>query len=216
MVRMIVASMILVGSLVALIVKIIFTVRKSKENQKETSANESQHDKSILDKLPVSTYDQEHDVFVMRDGSCLDLIEVISSDLANESEDAILVKKLRLTKLYKLYPDDLKIVTINLPSNTTEQQNFIRKKMESTRNELHRKYLRAKEKELIWIENNRTNREFYFMYFGNDVGQIVERRDIITSSLGTGKQGMAQIINQEKKTMVLHLMLNKCEYILED
>lgn len=214
MVRMIIASMILVGSLVTLIVKIIFTVRKPKENQ--TSGNESQHNGSILEKLPVRTYDQEHDVFVMQDGSCLDLIEVIPSDLANESEDAILTKKLRLTKLYKLYPDDLKIVTINLPSNTTEQQNFIRKKMESTRNEINRKYLKAKEKELIWIENNRTNREFYFMYFGKDVGQIIQKRDIITSALGTGKHGMAQIIDQNKKIMVLHLMLNKCEYILED
>lgn len=203
------------GCLAGLITKIIITVKNNKEKDREPSENELKNE-SITKIMPVINYDPEHDLYVKRDGTYMDLIEALPADLANESEDAILMRKLRLTKLYKLYADDLKIVTINLPANTRVQQEYIRKKIASTRNSLHKKYLREKERELIWIETNRTKREFYFMIFADNINDLVERRDMVTSIMGTGRKGMVELIEPEKKDMILHTMLNKNEYLMEE
>lgn len=205
------------GSILAFIYLI---AKKKKEKNtvstdgKKDGSEHSETDKFTTNLLPIRNYDAESQCFCMRDNTYMDLMEITCKDLVSASEDENNYDCLKFTKFYKTYADDIKLISLNFPSNTKKQQKYFNYKIERTKNRINKKWLQQHLLELLWIEKNKTNREFYFMIFAESLEDLYQKRNIITSTLISGKRGLINFITQEKKEQILYKINNKNSLIL--
>ena len=165
--------------------------------------------KSVEELIAVKDYDEEMACFLMEDGY-MDILKIVSKDLINSSSDEVEYDCLKFAKLYRIYGDDQKIITMNFPCNTEKQQQFLEYKMNHTGNGVYKKLLQRKLNELAWLGKHDTTREYYFMLFAKKPEEMEKNRLTIQSTLGQGKTGLLEILSKEKKIRILERMANKC------
>lgn len=210
-----VGFIVLIACIIALIVMII----KKQKKRKLAKGNEIKENEVIkvdpeFIKIPtVDYYDQELNCFVMKNGMYMDFFRINTKDLNSVSEDELNWDAMKFAKLYKTYPSDLKIVTLNYPCNTSCQQDYWKYKMEHTKNPEIKKAQEKKVFQLEWLEKNSTSREFYLMYFAKDKNNLDNNRRSILSVLSTGKMGLLAEISADKKIQILYKLMNKCSHI---
>ena len=217
MVIIVIYSILLLACIIAFIMLIISRAKKKKNGlNKSTTNGKNLKDKSITEILPFDCYDDGLDCFRYKDGTYMDLLQVRTKDLTNEARDSVEYDILKFTKLYKKFDGDIKIVATNFPSDTSKQQEYIRHKISKTKNSEHKKWLQKSLDELIWIEENRTSREFYYMFWGNNEKEIIKRRDIFINTLGTTKDGLLhKPMDKNKKIAICRKLNNKNAHILK-
>lgn len=169
--------------------------------------------KTILEIIPVRSYDTEKQCYRMKDGSCMDLMQIQSKDLVNSSEDEVEYDCLKFARAYRLYADDIKILCLNFPCDCSRQKRFLEHKIKNTRNEIFREQLEKKKKELEWLEKNDTTREYYFMLFAKNPEEMEKNRRTLAASLGGGRGGLVGTISPEKKQQILFRIYNKCNLV---
>ena len=148
--------------------------------------------------------------FVLTDNSLMELLNIKTKDLNALSKDEMEYDALKLSKIYKLDSADVKIISMNFPCNTSEQQNFLKRKMEKTDNEVYRHFLKTYLNELVWLQKKDTTREFYLCIFAKNseiLGNHVRRW---LENLGHNKNGMLKQISNEKKIDIYNRLNNKC------
>lgn len=182
--------------------------KKNSKKKKETKPS-----KTVLELLPQMHYDEENECYVLNDGSYLDLIQIVTKDLASESEQDKNYDAMKYAKLYKTYADDIKIVVLNYPSNTSGQQKYWKYKLDQTKNKILAKVIQEKLYQLQWLEKNTTSREFYIMYFAKDFDAFDKNRESFLTTLATGRMGLIHNISHEKKEQILYKVNNKCAEI---
>lgn len=165
-------------------------------------------DSRMDDLIPIKDYDRINNCFICEDGIYRDLLRIKTKDLKNMSSNDVDYDILRMQKFYKTYADDIKIIVLNFPSYTQIQQDYINRKMEQTNNPKKKYWLQIKLDELIWIENNKTTREFYMMYFANDSDMLIKLRADILSTLG-GNYQLVETIDQLTKEQIIYKLNNK-------
>lgn len=166
--------------------------------------------KTVLEIVPVRSYDIEGQYYQLDDGSCMDLMQIRSKDLVNSSEDEVEYDCLKFARAYRLYADDIKILCLNFPCDNSRQKRFLEHKIKNTRNEIFREQLEKKKRELEWLEKNDTTREYYFMLFAKNLEELEKNRRTLSASLGAGQEGLVGKISPEKKHQVLSRLYNKC------
>lgn len=166
--------------------------------------------KTVLEIVPVRSYDTEGQYYQLNDGSCMDLMQIRSKDLVNSSEDEVEYDCLKFARVYRLYADDIKILCLNFPCDNSRQKRFLEHKIKNTRNEIFREQLEKKKRELEWLEKNDTTREYYFMLFAKNQEELEKNRRTLSASLGAGQEGLVGKISPEKKHQVLSRLYNKC------
>lgn len=170
-------------------------------------SNITKKDDYISQLIPIEQYDEELNVFLMRNGEkYMDIIQIVSIDLMNKSDQEVEYLNLRWAKFYKTCAVDLKIISLNFPTNTGKQQKYIKYKLKNTKNPIYRYFLENKLEELISIEKNRSDREYYLMYFANSDEQLKDIRDIISSSLIN--YGLAERMTKDKKIQIIYKFNN--------
>lgn len=190
---------------------IVLLVKRIRKKPQETDSN---IDKVILDILPFADYSLEYDLYQLKDGSCMDLIQIRTKDLLSESTDSIEYDKLHFWKLHKKYSDDIKLIAMNYPSNTQKQQQYFSYKAEKTKNEVFKKALTETAMECVWIEKHRTTREYYFLIWGINPEDLIKKRDLVIDTLGDGREGLCIVMNEDKKTEICYKLDNKNTEIL--
>ena len=141
-----------------------FMVKKSKTtDEKEHAIN-----KSVLDVIPIAYYDTSVDAYKMKNGEYMDFFKINTKDIYSLSENERILYDLTFTKLYRTYPDDLKFITLNFPTNTRKQQEYWKHKIELTTNPFLKKQQEEKLFQLEWLQRNSTKREFYLCYYAAD------------------------------------------------
>lgn len=63
----------------------------------------------------------------------MDLIEIKSQDLNNLSEDEVYFNMAKLSRFFKRYEIDIKLIALNFPSDMSKQKKYYMKKRESTK-----------------------------------------------------------------------------------
>lgn len=166
--------------------------------------------KTVRELVPVRTYDSESDLFVLEDGTCMDLLQIHAKDLINSSEDEVEYDCLRFAKAYRIYADDIKIVCLNFPCNYTRQKQFLQYRIRQSKNEVFKELLIKKRDELVWLEKNNTTREYNFMLFAKNKDQMNKNRQLLQETLRTGRDGLVRKMDQRKKEDILYRLYNKC------
>lgn len=201
--------------LAACIFVLVINIRKKRGKTEEKNSERKQSEKISI--LPYADYDMEYDCISYSEAELyMDILQVRTKDLYNASEDTITFDVIRMTQLYRKYAGDLKIIATNFPSETKTQQEYIKYKIKHTKNTVHQKWLRKKLKELEFVENNRTNREYYLMFWGNSKDDIVKNREMLLTTLGSGikDKGLVERMEFEKKVAILRKLNNKSSKII--
>lgn len=161
----------------------------------------------VTEILPHSHYDEEHGFFINQDETCIALVQVRAKDLANENDYDLEYDCLKWTKLYRTYADDVKIIAMNFPCNTSENQSYFEHKLNNTNNEVFKYWLERSRRECEFLEENNTAREYYLMLFADDVEQMIKLRRIVEVEL-TGGECLVERISQTKQEQVMYKMNN--------
>ena len=159
--------------------------------------------------IPIIRYLDEPDCFELKDGSYMDLLQINTKDLENTSEAEIEFDVMKYAKLYKIYADDLKIISMNFPCVTLEQQNYLMHKISNTKNIVLKKRLQIKLNTLIQIEKERTRKEFYIMCFSKSLEEHYKNRNTFRIYMETvGRGSMIEELSRQKKERILFKMNN--------
>lgn len=164
--------------------------------------------KSILEKIDVAEY-LEEGYYRMKDGTYMNLVQINSKDLINSSADEVEYDCMKFAKLYKLFENDLKLVVLNFPCDTKEQQAYLQRKINATNNQMYRKFLQQKYDELVWLAKNNTTREYYYMVYAKTQEEMQKEMLILKSTLHLGNDGLLLEIPEEKKYKILYRLYNK-------
>lgn len=169
--------------------------------------------KSFASVFPFVDYNEEYSCFQLKNGEYLDIQKIVSGDIFNISEDEINYMIYSYSKFYKTYGSDIKIVSVNLPTDTRVQQEYTKHKMQTTDNEVFKQELQVKLDELEYIEKNSMDRLFYLFYFADTPEKIQEYRTDIQQTLG--KVGLAELIDKKEKEKIFFKFNNRNSLIFE-
>jgi len=162
-----------------------------------------------LDILPIRYYDEKVEAFVLEDGSYLDIVEKIGEDFDGMIEDEIQFKMLQFAKFLKMFVDDLKIVQMNFPTNTMQQQNYYRHLLDRTTDPVRRKWILRSLSEFERADKGTRKQEYFFLIHSADLQKRQEHKHIL-SLLGKGIAEMPP----EKKTQIVYKLNNMNSLII--
>lgn len=163
--------------------------------------------KTSIDLLPFVKYNDKEECFEMKNGSYMDLLEIRTKDLATASDDENDLDILCILKLLRTFSSDIKIISLNFPTNTKMQQQYLQHKIDNCRNEIFKNILETKLEELHFIESNKTDREFYLMFFSDTVNQHIDDLNVIFKSLNS--RNLVMQLSKEKKLQIIYKLNNK-------
>lgn len=164
--------------------------KREKENMKNKT------DKYTSNILP-KRYDKEYECFVKENG-CFNLVEIITKDIVNASMDEVEYDIAKLEKFNKLEYKPYKIISLNFPCNTMEQQNYLNYKIEKCKNSHFRQCLETNLQELQWVQDKKSKREFYLMYFADSFEELKKMDMDMKVALNIGEE-MIRDMSQEKR-----------------
>ncbi|MBY0756295.1 hypothetical protein K5V21_12640 [Clostridium sardiniense] len=140
--------------------------RKQREERKELrkeKKNLPKIEKSVQDKMEIR--DVTDDDFMKTKNGFLNIYQIKGKDVdgGSDLEQETIIKN--FMRFLRIYVYDLKLIMMNFPINTSEQQEYILNKIKNTENELYKKLLYEKLEELVELEKEKTNIEYYIMNF---------------------------------------------------
>lgn len=187
--------------------------RAEKAKTQKTQKKKAQ--KIRVDKLlPITGYVQGKGCYVLKNQTYMNLIQINSKDLVNSSQDEVEYDCMKFAKEYKLEDGDLKLVVLNYPCDTRTQQEYYKRRLERTGNQVYKKFLQRKLDELVWLGKNDTTREFYFMVFAKTIEELEKRMLTMKTVLHTGRDGLLIELTDEKKHQILYRLNNKSNSIV--
>lgn len=184
--------------------------RNKRENPDKGKKKVRQFDKRFADLWPGAYYDEEKALYVNKDGTCFDFLRVKAKDINNISGDEVEIAEMRFERLYRTLADDIKIVFLNYPCNTSEQVRYFQRKIKNAKNAVYIEWLNINKRELEYLHDNTTQREYFIMVMGVTPDELERNRDTVFQVLGTGK-GLCEEVPAVTKHDIVSRMVNKSD-----
>lgn len=163
--------------------------------------------KTVLDIVPVRQY--KNDYFMLSDGTVMDIIQVMGKSYYNSTDADIAIQVDRLAYFFRVYKNDLKLVSLNYPTNTVTQQKFLNNMLSNPKLEPFYSLLMEKWNTLEYLEKHTTTREFFlFIYAENE-----EQYSVLKTLLFSKSSLNLMSISKEKKENILFLLNNMSKEI---
>ncbi|MGG3881426.1 hypothetical protein [Bacillus smithii] len=157
-----------------------------------------------IDILPFVRLEEDH--IVLKEG-VMDILQISSLDIDSLSEDDLSLLIYQSARFLRSYQFDFKAVSMNFPSNTKVQQEYWKKKREQTTDEQRLKFIDQKLYELKFLEEERTNREFFLFLYAEDKYKLAERKRICKNLFKNSFP--LQELTPEKKKSILFILYNQ-------
>ena len=178
-------------------------MKKEKEEEKQLQIADKNVYKETKDNISIISL-SEFGYFKTTTGY-LDILQIESIDIKSMSDVEYNTYILSFTNLLKVYSEDIKIISMNYPADTSRQQQYLNKKISKCINQNHMKFLNHRMNQLQTIESQRTNREFFLMIFGKDDKEMINNRELVLSS---NRELEVFEIDVEKKIKVIRKINN--------
>ena len=188
------------------------TSKKRKKEQQKKDAKAAASTRRYANEI-IPIVDVFNDAFKLKNGKYMDLISIKTKDLVNASEESVNTDLYVFTRLFKSYADDMKIISLNFPTNTKSQQAYFQHKLTHSNHPLLIPVLEEKLEELREDEKTSTSREHYIMFWGDTYDELQKNASILFSSLG---KDLSQKCDLSKKLQVLFSMNNMSSAIFFD
>ena len=184
---------------------------KGKKEKKETVDI-----KTTLEILPIRSYDESIDCFKLKDGSYLDIMDILPSDRNNLQGDELRFQIMKTIRFYRLYAPDSKLISMNFPVNTSVQRDFLEKKLKRAADPVRKLWLEREIRELELVDQNVMRREYYLMIFGDKKENMIKNKTQIRSLIGHGRNRITKEMSKEKKIQIVRKLCNMNSLILSD
>ena len=178
-----------------------------KEEQNKKKEKEEKVDLHLFDEIaPIVDYKETKNMgyAVLEDGSLMDFVLIKGKDLYSMSYEDLNYDNFLWSKLYKRTAEDLKILALNFPTDTSAQINYYMKKYEQQKNPILKSY----------ISENRTDREYILMFYAEDEAALNKKRREIISILSGASVPLFEFVSNEKKKRIFFKLQNKNTLIL--
>ncbi|SFD59941.1 hypothetical protein [Bacillus sp. UNCCL81] len=161
--------------------------------------------KSIADIIPV--IDLTGNGFIeLRNGEFMEILQLTTKDVYSLNEEDKNLNIYSFAFFLQSYLEDMKIVPLNFPVDTTIQQQHIQRKLERTDNQLYVPFLKKKLEELRFIEKNRTNREYYLFLYSES--EFTLKNKAIQVERLLQRTTPISLLSEEKKIAILYKLNN--------
>ena len=180
-----------------------FKKQKEKEEKKNLIAEDKKVFKETKDNLPIVSL-SEYGYFKTKTGY-LDILQIESIDIKSMNDVEYHTYILSFTNLLQSYTEDMKIISMNYPADTSRQQNYLSKKIAQCNNANQMKFLEHRMRQLKTIEEKRTNREFFLMIFAKDDKEMINNKELALSS---NRELQVFEVDIEKKIKILKKLNN--------
>lgn len=185
------------------------TTNKKKEQKKDKKKDKKIKQKVssfITDVMPVKgiTDEREGGFIKLKDGY-MEILQLGGYNLLGMEQSEIDEVIHSYEMLSVLYAFPYKVVSMNIPVNTSSQQQFYRKKLEQETNENKRYQLMTSLSEMEVLNEKANNKEFFIFIYGKTIEELKEnRKDFIYYS------GQLNVypISMNKKRIVLFRLSN--------
>lgn len=179
-------------------------LKEEKQKIKEAKKEAKKIVHSNLEIVPILDY-REDGILITKDGF-IEIYQIASKDIYALNDEEARIHMYYFTRFLRSYIDDIKLVCMNFPVNTYKQQKYIKKKINETDNELYKQFLNQKLLEFEFLENHRSNKEYFIMIFIKKEKDINEKISSIKRSQNIAMK--FKEIDKEKKTQILFKLNN--------
>ncbi|PEZ02516.1 hypothetical protein CN326_20065 [Bacillus sp. AFS018417] len=149
----------------------------------------------------------EDGFFELKNGEFLEILQVEGDDMysKNNEEQAFVI--FSHAYFYQAYKHAIKLIFLNFPCQTTEQQEYLDKKIKECNNPIYERILVQKLKELKFLEWGRTNRESFLFIYGDSELIVKERVDAAKRYIKRSTELLD--VDEEKKLELLFKLFNQ-------
>ncbi|MDU6333762.1 MAG: hypothetical protein E6584_21615 [Enterobacter hormaechei] len=193
-------------------VKLTKEEKKSLKEEKKLKKKElkeiRKEDKKVLlttkELLPFKDADDD-DSIITKTGY-VDIFQIDSKDIYSLNEIERKMHIYSFVSFLRGYVYDFKLISMKFPVNTLKQQKFLEKKLKECDNEIYANFLKEKLEQLIFLEENRQNKEFYIMIFIRDTDNKEEVKGLLLRNQNIAIQ--LKPLDVEKKLKILFKLNN--------
>lgn len=125
----------------------------------------------------------EYDLFEMKNGEYMEIVQITSKDIYSLNETDKDKDIFSLAYFYQAYLPDIKIIPLHTPVNLEVQKNHVLKNISNASDEKYIPFLEKKLAELEFIEEYRTNKEFFFFLYGETTKEVMIKKSQIKKLL---------------------------------
>lgn len=173
---------------------------KNKSHKEKTEKQKVQ--RTTVDLLGIREYTGGH--FVMQDDSIMDIFRLIGRNLQTAEESDVQRQIYQNARYYRMQHGDIKIVTLNYPTNTGTQQAHLQRRLEVTEDPVHRELLLDEIAALQYLEEYREEIVNFVFLFASSEKDYNEQRQILLSSSGFS----VMTLDREAKVTLLRKLCN--------
>lgn len=164
--------------------------------------------KLCSDIIPIRLYDDRLQSFKLKDGIYMDIMKIVSKDLANMSSDELDMEILNLIKVLKTCTTDIKFLSMNFPLNTKKQRDMLYRHLEESSDEVRRLWLQREISELERADSGVLTREFYVVFFGKNEDEFIRNKEDILKYAAYGESKLIEEIPKSQKIHILTKLNN--------
>lgn len=161
---------------------------------------------SITDVLPIIDMTGNGYIELKSNQSYFDILQIESKDIYSANEDEKEGDMADLSYVYQAYPYDIKIIPMNFPVNTETQKDYYKKLITNCKVDSYIPHLEDKLRELEYLENNRTNREYFLLVYADTEYDLKDRINMISRLLS--KSNPIIFLSEDKKIKILNKLYN--------
>ena len=176
----------------------------SRQAEKKDKAAKPVSTDKILSVFPIRDYLESEGYFLTGDKTIINLFQIQGKSYYDASDDEIENLVYSNARLLQRLADDIKIISMNYPTNTKKQQEYITYMLNKPELEQYTELLTEKLESLIALEQGTTDRQAFLMVFAKDKGRYQE----ITRLLAGNSYFVVRPISREKKENIIFQLNN--------
>lgn len=149
---------------------------------KEKKAKPENVPRLTVEVLGIREYVGGH--FVMQDGGLMDVFQLLGRSLLTADEGDVQRQIQQNARYYRLQQKDIKIITLNYPTNTQTQCAHLQRRLERTADPVFRELLQDEIAALQYLEEYRTETVSFLFLFADSEQEYHEQRQSLLASSG--------------------------------
>lgn len=179
---------------------------KKKLKKKELKEIRKEDKKVLLTTKELLPFKDADDDSIITKMGHIDIFQIDSKDIYSLNEIERKMHIYSFVSFLRGYVYDFKLISMKFPVNTLKQQRFLEKKLKECDNEIYANFLKEKLDQLIFLEENRQNKEFYIMIFIKDTDNKEEVKGLLLRNQNIAIQ--LKPLDIEKKLKILFKLNN--------
>ena len=118
----------------------------------------------------------DSEFFEMRNGEFMEILQITSKDIYSLNETDKDNDIYSLAHFFQAYLPSVKVIPLNTPVNLEIPKRQIMRDIRRNRNPYYLPHLEKKLRDLEFLENNRTDREFFLFIYSDDEKAMLENK----------------------------------------